>query len=141
MERKFEETDFEKVSQWMLEKGYSFDFFSDRQLQNFTFSNNKIISGGNSYKVILVPGVKSMPLQSMKKLLALARQGAKIIFYEALPTDVPGLANLDIQRKEFNALKGQIKLAASEFNTASKEGNVFQHTTLGRGLLFIQERS
>jgi hypothetical protein len=42
MERNFEKTDFEHVSKWMVEKGYSFDFFSDRQLQNFTVSGNFI---------------------------------------------------------------------------------------------------
>ena len=32
MERNFEGTNFEHVSKWMLENGYGFDFFSDRQL-------------------------------------------------------------------------------------------------------------
>src|SRR5262249_45922972 len=42
MERNFEKTEFEHVSKWMLESGYSFDFFSDRQLQQFTYSAGKI---------------------------------------------------------------------------------------------------
>jgi hypothetical protein len=136
MERNFEKTHFEEVSKEMLAKGYSYDFFSDRQLQNFTFSNSKIISGGNSYKIILVPGVKLIPLQSMKKLVALAKQGAKIIFYEALPADIPGLGNLDNQRKEFNALKEQIKFAANESNATHKEENVFQNAMLGKGTVY-----
>ncbi|MGI8637586.1 MAG: glycosyl hydrolase, partial [Segetibacter sp.] len=54
MGREFAGTDFEKISIWMLNNGYSFDFFSDRQLQNFTLLESKIITGGNSYQTIIL---------------------------------------------------------------------------------------
>ena len=45
MERNFERTPFEEVANQMLKQGYSFDFFSDRQLQHF---NAVIVTGPNN---------------------------------------------------------------------------------------------
>jgi len=109
MERNFENTDFEHVSKWMVANGYSFDFFSDRQLQNFTVSDHKVISGGNHYKAILLPHNKLLPLESMRKLLALAQQGAHILFYKEPPSGVPGFANFENRQKSFDEITGKLK--------------------------------
>ncbi|MEI9944662.1 MAG: glycosyl hydrolase [Chitinophagaceae bacterium] len=114
MERNFENTDFEHVSKWMLENGYSFDFFSDRQLQQFTFSNNNIISAGNTYKTILLPANKLIPEKSMEKLLVLAKQGAKVLFYKNLPSSVPGMTNLEVREEKLKTLLNQA-VAGKEF--------------------------
>ncbi|MGK2862225.1 MAG: glycosyl hydrolase [Chitinophagaceae bacterium] len=98
MEKNFEHTDFEYVSKWMLEKGYSFDFFSDRQLQNFTISGDKILTGGGIYKSILLPAAKLIPPRSLHKLLELAKKGATILFYKELPQNAPGYS---IRRSEW----------------------------------------
>ncbi len=104
MERNFENTDFEKVSREMLEKGYGFDFFSDRQLQKFKVQGSRIISGGHAYKAILLPANKLMPLKSIEKLFDLVKQGGIVMFYKEPPHDVPGLdtggrERLRLQRK------------------------------------------
>ncbi|MBL7743541.1 MAG: glycoside hydrolase family 2 protein [Chitinophagaceae bacterium] len=114
MERNFERTEFEHVSKWMLEKGYSFDFFSDRQLQNFTVSGNKIISGSNTYKTILLPANKLLPVASLKKITELVRRGATVVFYKNAPADIPGLAGLQEQRKLFTDLMEQLKFTADD---------------------------
>jgi hypothetical protein len=105
MERNFVNTDFEHVSKWMLDNGYSFDFFSDRQMQNFTVVGNKIVTGGNSYKAILFPANKLFPAASIKKLLELVHNGATILFYNDLPKDVPGLSGLKEGQDELSELK------------------------------------
>lgn len=98
MEKNFENTEFEHVSKWMLEKGYGFDFFSDRQLQNFTIAGNRILTNGNSYKTILLPAAKLIPPKTLHKLIELAKSGATILFYKELPQDAPGYA---IKRSEW----------------------------------------
>lgn len=130
MERNFEKTDFEDVSKWMLEKGYSFDFFSDRQLQNFTDAGNKIITGGNSYQTILLPANKLIPEKSFQKLINLAKQGAQILVYKNLPKDVPGFGQLDSRRKLFQQLVGQLSF--------SDEGSV-KKAIIGKGAFFISD--
>jgi alpha-L-rhamnosidase len=120
MERNFEKTDFEHVSKWMVEKGYSFDFFSDRQLQNFTNSGNKIITGGNSYQTILLPANKLIPEASARKLLQLARNGAIILFYKTVPADVPGFGKLKERRNELKAVIDEWRFV--NMNTFSPSG-------------------
>jgi hypothetical protein len=108
MERNFEKTDFEHVSKWMVDKGYSFDFFSDRQLQNFMNAGSTLISGGNTYRTILLPANKLISEKSFQKLLNLAKQGAQILIYKNLPQDIPGFGQLDSRRKTFQQLTGQL---------------------------------
>ncbi|MBK8090323.1 MAG: glycoside hydrolase family 2 protein [Chitinophagaceae bacterium] len=114
MERNFEKTEFEHVSKWMVEKGYSFDFFSERQLQRFTNRGNNIISSGNAYRTILLPANKLINEQSFQQLLKLAKQGATILVYKNLPQDVPGFGNLDARRKTFQQLISQLKFSKSD---------------------------
>ncbi|MET0394093.1 MAG: glycosyl hydrolase [Chitinophagaceae bacterium] len=106
MENNFENTDFKHISEWMLGNGYSFDFFSDRQLQSFDVTGDKqIISGSNTYRCIVLPGNKYIPEESMRKLLALAEKGALVIFYNQLPADVPGWYDLDARRAKLDSIK------------------------------------
>ena len=111
MERNFVGTDFEHLSKWMIENGYSFDFFSDRQLQNISFSNGKLVSGGNNHQTILLPANKFITEKSFQKLVALAMSGATILFYKNLPLDVPGLGGLEEKRKLFKQQLAQLNFA------------------------------
>lgn len=130
MERNFEKTEFEHVSKWMVEKGYSFDFFSERQLQRFTNRGNNIISSGNAYRTILLPANKLINEQSFQQLLKLAQQGATILVYKNLPQDVPGFGELDARRKSFQELISQLKF--------SKSDNL-QKATVGKGAFMISD--
>ncbi|RYZ26046.1 MAG: glycoside hydrolase family 2 protein, partial [Chitinophagaceae bacterium] len=108
MERNFENSDFEHVAKWMLEKGYGFDFFSDRQLQKFNLKGNSILTGGNSYQTILLPANKLLTNETMQKLVDLAKGGATILVYKAMPTDVPGWGMLAARREAFQKLLTQL---------------------------------
>ena len=130
MERNFEKTDFEQVAKSMVEKGYSFDFFSDRQLQNFTNNANKIISGGNSYQTILLPANKLISEKSFQKLVELAKNGATILVYINLPKDVPGYGQLDARRNIFQQLVNQLQF--------SKSGNI-KKAIVGKGVFLMDD--
>ncbi|HEY6503066.1 MAG TPA: glycosyl hydrolase [Chitinophagaceae bacterium] len=128
MERNFENTDFEHVSKWMVDKGYSFDFFSDRQLLNFTVVGNKIISGGNSYKAILLPANKLIPGRSFMILSGLARKGATILFYKDLPTGTPG----------YSDMRGESMKYYSALNAASfTEAGSLKTAVIGKGKFIV----
>jgi hypothetical protein len=45
-----------------------------------------------------------MPLATLRKLVYLAKGGAKVIFEDKLPEDVPGWSDLEQKRKEFQNL-------------------------------------
>lgn len=108
MERNFVNSDFEHVSKWMLEEGYGFDFFSDRQLQKFRSAGTGIQATANTYKTILLPANKLITEASFRKLLELARAGATILAYKDMPSDVPGWHKLDERRKTFQQLISQL---------------------------------
>lgn len=42
------------------------------------------------YPVLSLPGVKRIPLETLRRVLALAENGATVVFTDGLPTDVPG---------------------------------------------------
>jgi hypothetical protein len=89
----------------LWEKGYGFDAVSDRQLAAATVNERAVILGGNRYRTVVVPGCRLMPPATMRKLVELAKGGARIVFHGSLPTDVPGLNDLEKRRAE---LKEQI---------------------------------
>jgi hypothetical protein len=108
MEGNFEHTFFQQAAQWMLVSGYSFDFVSDRQLQNIPVIDKHLRSGGNYYKTILLPANKLIPGKSLEKLFQLAKQGARILFYKELPSGVPGYSMLAKNQDQVNGLMKQL---------------------------------
>jgi hypothetical protein len=101
----------------MLDAGYAFDFISDRQLAGTTFDGDllrtaarstRAASGGGSYKVIVLPESRFIPVATFDKLVRLARQGATVVVRNELPADVPGFANLDARRARLKQLVDQL---------------------------------
>jgi len=88
---------------WMVRAGFTFDLVSDAQLQRVKAQDGALIAPGGRYRVIVVPATRRMSVETLGKLVKLARQGAPILF-EALPQDVPGLANLEARRAKFAKL-------------------------------------
>ncbi len=130
MEKNFGNTDFEHIAQEMVEKGYSFDFFSDRQLQQFRYASGNIISGGNSYRSILLPANKFITDESLDKILALANAGARILVYKALPKDVPGLGGLATRRKKLSVLTSRLRFTG--------QGNI-RKAVVGKGTVWLSD--
>ena len=92
-----------KIARVLMDKGYTFDYLSDAQLQQTRTESGALLTGGNTrYKVLVVPATRRMPVATLQKLAALAASGAKIIF-EKLPEDVPGFGRLAERRSDFKA--------------------------------------
>ena len=130
MERNFENTDFEHVSKWMIEKGYGFDFFSDRQLEGITNAGNKLNSKGNDYRAILLPANKLISETSLARLIKLAEQGATVLVYKNLPKGIPGLSSFGARIEKFLELMTKIRF--------SGEGKI-RKAVLGKGGFYISE--
>jgi len=128
MEKNFTNTDFEHLATEMTEKGYSFDFFSDRQLQHFRVQNGKIVSGGNQFKAILLPANKLISEKSFEKLLELVESGATLLVYKDLPTDVPGLNNLTSRQNTLQNLLSTLKF---------QKNGISPKATLGKGVVLV----
>jgi len=105
----FEQTDFNKNSEYLLEHGYAFDFISDKQIvEQLSNSGNAIQSNKHNYQTILLPNVKYLPLQTMEKLVSLAKNGATVLVYKNLTKQVPGYGAVKENQEAYDKLLQQI---------------------------------
>lgn len=132
MGREFAGTEFEKISTWMEQHDYAFDFFSDKQLMNISFDGKSLVTGGNKYQTILLPANEFISEQSFKKIFELAKAGAKIIVYKNLPKDVPGFYKVDERRAMLNGMKDQLMFTSIDKDQSAKigKGEFFVSTNL-----------
>ncbi len=93
-----------RTAKELWDKGYAFDYVSDAQLETAKVVNGKIQMPGGKYQVIVVPECKFIPLETFKQLLALAENGATVIFEKQLPVDVSGLESYGKRHEEFQKL-------------------------------------
>lgn len=111
----FEKTTFFADAEEMLKKGFTYDLISDRQLQTSV----------NKYKIIVLPDVKFLPLETLRKIVQLAKEGATVICHKNIPGDVPGLFRLDERQSEMKDL-----LQSVSFSDA---GMGIRKAVLGKG--------
>lgn len=126
----FNGTPFELAADTMQQKGYAFDYISDRQILNLKDSANKIITGGTSFQTILIPGIKFMKAETLQKLFDLANQGATILVYKNLPTEVPGYGDLQQHEKTFRKL-------IQRLNFISTSDPEIKSAAIGKGRFLI----
>ena len=127
----FQNTSFQQSAAFMLEEGYAFDLISDKQVLNINAAANALQTGGINYKTLVFSGSKLIPLETMNKLVQLAKAGATIIFHKNLPEDVPGFGNLQQRQQQLRAL-----LSGLQFT----EGNAgIRRATTGQGAFLLGE--
>ena len=124
-------------------KGYAFDFVSDRMLKDISYKNGELLAPGGTYKAVLIPRCTYMPAATLKRLSALSDQGAKVIFEDALPTDVPGYGGLVKRRESFAAAKknsGKIVITKDAV-LALNDAGVNREKLTDHGLRYIRRRT
>jgi len=142
----FEGQPIGKTAHELWNKGYQFDYASDAQLQQAKVVGGKIQMPGSSYKVIVVPPCKYMPLETFKQLLTLAENGATVIFEKQLPEDVSGSGNLQARRAEFKNCPSQISSTASQSGIGGAikktgHGQILFNGELEHQLVYAQVKS
>ncbi|MFB6120772.1 MAG: glycosyl hydrolase [Halobacteriaceae archaeon] len=104
----FESYSFGRVARWLWEQGYSFDFVSDRQLQDARVKDERIVMPGGEYETVVVPETAHAPVDTAAALRDLADAGATVAFESEVPDDVPGLGSLDERRDRLAAVREDI---------------------------------
>jgi len=85
----------------ILEAGYTFDFFDDEVLSKTgRVEQDKLVLGSARYRVVVLPGVERIPLETMKKLEEFTRGGGIVISTRRLPGIVPGMKASEPDQKE-----------------------------------------
>jgi hypothetical protein len=161
VEKLFKNTSFERCAEMMLENGYTFDYLSDRQLQEINYVNKNLVTSGKSlYKTIVIPRCQYIPFKTFQKLIELVEAGATLIMAEDFPATVSGYMNykanekimserLDALRKsgtitnqviEMKAGQGKI-LMGNDFHQLLINASVRNEKLVERGLQFIRKRT
>ena len=101
---------FYQLAKKLAKEGYSFDFASDRLLQQTKVVDHRLATAanGNPYQVLVVPKCGMMKPETVAQLIKMAKAGASIIFQD-IPTDVPGLAEVPARQKLLKSLFNQLK--------------------------------
>ncbi len=95
---------FGRAARDLAAAGFACDYISDAQLAATRIgAGGALITPGQTYRALVVPPMRHIPLATYRHLLELARAGAAIHFLAA-PDDVPGLGQLDQRRAEFREL-------------------------------------
>ncbi|MHC4635996.1 MAG: glycosyl hydrolase [Planctomycetota bacterium] len=131
-----------EVARLLEKKGYTFDFVSDRMLDTIQYKKSRFLAPGGTYMVLVIPRCHYLPASTAKRLTELAADGAKIIFEEKLPADVPGFGHLQNRRVDFTAAKKQLEKSASVGDILSElsRAKVKRETMVDLGLTFIRRR-
>ena len=104
-----------ETAEALFEKGFAFDYISDRQILNLENKSDRILTGETSYQTILLPPLKLISLETLEKIIELAKGGATVLI-EQLPEDVPGLGNLAERQAKFQELKKSLQFEPSNEN-------------------------
>lgn len=97
-----------KTARALQEKGYAFDFVSDRQLEHFVTSAKSL----KGYKTVIIPPTTYMPLKTLEALKSLEKKGVTIIFCEKLPESVNGFKDFEPRQLLFKDLLKDYKPVA-----------------------------
>lgn len=118
---------FYETVEKIRESGRDVDYISDKFILSATVENGQIkTAGGITYKALVMPAAKFLPLETGKKLYELATNGATILFIDQYPNDVPGLKDLEMRKNKLKKLVN--KFPHADFATT-------QVDKLGKGII------
>jgi hypothetical protein len=145
----FGETAFGKLSSWLWNNGYSFDYISDRQIGELRINeNNKLsINEKSSYSLIVIPEVDFISKNTLEELERLAQKGATIVFAGAFPEHYAGYKAFS--EKDLGLTEIRKRLTGTSNVIYSKNGIQEELTKLSvrqeymklQGLDFIRKKS
>ena len=119
-----------RVADRLWRKGYGFDLVSDRLLADCEMDQEAIQSPGARYRLVLVPAARILPLETLQKLLQLAREGATVAFVSHLPDDVPGL-------HQVNKRQAKLRELLSSLDWSSTQVKTVRAATVGQGRMLL----
>lgn len=122
---------FTKASRLLWDRGYGFDFVSDRLLKSAVqLSGSRLKARGGSYRALVVAGCTFMPPETLEHILSLARGGATVLVLGELPRDIPGWGDLEERRRRFQEAMAVLK------PPRETEGGISERA-MGQGRLIV----
>lgn len=105
----FNDHPIHKISEILLNTGYSYDYISDKQLQNCKILNGEIVTSGEAkYKAVVIPKTGYIPVGTLQQLERFIVSGGKVYFDGYLPKSVPGLFEMEEREAKLVEVKSSI---------------------------------
>jgi alpha-L-rhamnosidase len=107
----------------VMATGYGFDFFDDDALKQVgRVERGALALGPNKYRVVILPGVEHIPLETLRRLEEFVKGGGTLIATRRLPQVAPGLQATEaeqnqvreISRRLFEGSSAPARFAADE---------------------------
>ncbi|MDR7211606.1 glycosyl hydrolase [Flavobacterium piscis] len=134
------ETSFYDTTKSLMKKGYGVDFISDNFIAEAKVVDGKIVLPGGTFKSLIIPSCKKMPLSTLQNIIALQNAGAKIIF-EGLPESVPGFNDYKKQEDKLKSIlasnKESVQPVTDIFKTL-EEAQIYPENLVNTGLKYIR---
>jgi len=119
-----------EAGRWMIDRGYTFDFVSDRQLLRTRFQEGSLRpEGGGAYRAVLVPAARFLQVETARQILDLASAGATVLVWKGLPQDVPGRLDRAKRKARLDSLLSRLRPDAKGVATVGK-GKLLAHDDL-----------
>ena len=99
----------DRIMPAIFEAGYNLDFFDDEMLKTVgSVEKGALALGSSKYRVVVLPGMERMPLESLRKLDAFVKAGGILIATRRKPSIVPGLSATPTDLAEFSEIVGRL---------------------------------
>lgn len=121
-------------------RGYGFDHVSDRQIGDVVVSRGTLVTRGGSYRALVVPPCRFMPVDTLETLIRISQQGARVLFLTPTPSDVPGWAALEERRGRFRALMKEVTVCDDIESALEQSGIRRERMADCPGMFFIRRR-
>ena len=108
----------------ILEAGYNFDFFDDNVLRQIgRVDKDGLALGPNKYRVVILPGVERIPLDTLKTLEKFASHGGIVIATRRLPAVAPGLQATESEQSQVRAISQRMFAAPGSLGHFAADEN------------------
>src|SRR6188472_2616310 len=98
----------DKLMPAIFEAGYNLDFFDDTILSEATIRGDVLSLGASDHKVVVLPLIERMPLESLRKLDAFVKSGGKLIAVGFRPSIVPGMRATERDQAELKEIDARL---------------------------------
>jgi hypothetical protein len=106
----------------ILESGYGFDFFDDDVLmKSGRVEQDRLRLGAASYRVVVLPGVERISLETLRKLEEFARSGGIVIATRRRPEIAPGFKATEADQNDVSRISRALFTGTGRFVEDEKE--------------------
>jgi hypothetical protein len=92
----------------ILDAGYGFDFIDDDAISRLAEVKDRALEVNGRYSIVILPNVERIPVTTLQKLAAFARDGVAVVATRRAPSLAPGLMNAESETQRIAALSQQL---------------------------------